>query len=338
MINLKSQQFILLKRPMGIPTESDFGFKEVKLNSELKENEVRLHGLDYSVDPYMRGRMNDSRSYIEPFQLDQPIDGSVVARVVESENVKLRVGDLVVGKLPWQTEMIVSGDKVHKIETTEDLASRYLGILGMTGLTAYFGLLKIGEPKAGETVLISGAAGAVGTVVGQIARIKGCKVVGIVGSDEKAKVLKDQYGFETLINYKTSKDLARDIREKCPQGVDVFFDNVGGEISDAVIKHINNHGRIVVCGQIALYNAMDVPMGPRIQPLLLTRSMLMRGFIVSQYQEQFPEGIAELSKWLDEGKLKSSETVVAGFEKLPEAFIGLFSGKNIGKMIVKTTE
>jgi NADPH-dependent curcumin reductase CurA len=184
-------------------------------------------------------------------------------------------------------------------------------------------------------VIISGAAGAVGSVVGQIAKIKGCKVVGIVGTNEKAKLLKDEFHFDGTINYNDTKDLASLIKQACPNGADIFYDNVGGAISDAVIPNINFHGRIVLCGQIALYNAKEIPMGPRIQPYLLTRSILMQGFIVSNFSSQFAEGTAALTGWLKEGKLKSSQTIVDGFAELPRALIGLFTGKNTGKMIVK---
>ena len=334
-MSIKAERFVLRKRPTGVPDESTFGLEQVTVASELKANELRLHGLYYSVDPYMRGRMNDAKSYVAPFALNQPIEGSVIARVADSKSQKFKTGDLVFGQLTWATEMVVNADSVNKIDTTDALASEYLGILGMTGLTAYFGLLKIGQPKTGETVVISGAAGAVGTVVGQIAKIKGCKVVGIVGSDEKAKLIKDRFGFDASIDYKTAKDLTSEIKSACPNGVDVYYDNVGGTISDAVMQSMNFKSRIVLCGQISLYNAKEVPVGPRIQPLLLTRSILMQGFIVSNFQTQFPEAIADLTKWLHDGKIESSETILEGFGNLPKALIGLFSGKNTGKMIVK---
>jgi len=325
-MSIKAERFVLLKRPTGIPDESTF---------ELKENQLRLHGLYYSVDPYMRGRMNDAKSYVAPFALNQPIEGSVIGRVVDSKSGEFKNGDLVFGQLPWATDMVVEASNLKKIDVTEAIASEYLGVLGMTGLTAYFGLLKIGQPKPGETVVVSGAAGAVGTVVGQIAKIKECRVVGIVGSDEKAKLIKERFGFDDSINYKTHQDLAEQVKTVCPNGVDIYYDNVGGPISDAVMQNMNFKSRIILCGQISLYNAKEVPVGPRIQPLLLTRSILMEGFIVSNFQAQFPEAIAELLKWLQDGKIVASETVLNGFENLPKALIGLFSGKNTGKMIVR---
>ena len=334
-MTIKSKQFVLLKRPVGLPEESVCRLEDVNISSDLKEGELHLRGLYYSVDPYMRGRMNDAKSYVAPFVLNEPINGSVVARVVESRASAFVTGDLVFGQLPWATEMVVPCSQVQKLAKNSTKPSDYLGVLGMTGLTAYFGLLTIGQPKKGETVVISGAAGAVGNVVGQIAKIKGCKVIGIVGSIEKEKILKDRFHFDETINYKTSEDLANLVKKACPNGVDIYFDNVGGEVSDSVIQNINVKGRIVLCGQISLYNVKEIPVGPRLQPLLLTRSASMQGFIVSNFKEKFSEGIVTLSSWLSEGKLQSFETVVNGFENLPKAFIGLFSGKNIGKMIVK---
>jgi len=213
--------------------------------------------------------------------------------------------------------------------------SAYLGVLGMTGLTAYLGLTEIGLPKEGETLFVSGAAGAVGTIVGQIGKIMGCAVVGIAGTDEKVKLLKEEFGFDEVINYKTCTDLKKAIADACPNAVDIYYDNVGGEISDAVVSNINFNARIVLCGQIALYNSTEIPMGPRLQPMLLTRSVLMQGFIIGNYQSQFSEGSIHLAKWIKEGKLKYKETIVKGFDKLPGALLGLFEGDNIGKMIVE---
>ncbi len=205
----------------------------------------------------------------------------------------------------------------------------------MTGLTAYFGLMHIGKPKKGETVVISGAAGAVGIVVGQIAKIKGCHVVGIAGTDEKVNMLMSEFGLDKAINYKTSKDLQKDIAKACPSSVDIYFDNVGGTISDAVIANINFNARIALCGQIALYNSTEIPVGPRIQPILLTRSVLMQGFIIGNFSAKFPEGMTHLSQWIKDGKLNFTETVENGFDHLPAALIGIFNGENTGKMIVK---
>jgi NADPH:quinone reductase len=331
---MKTKQIVLHARPKGKPTLADFKTTETELPS-LKEDEVLLKALYYSVDPYMRGRMNDSKSYVAAFNIDAPMEGGIVAEVMESKADKYSIGDTVVGMLPWQENMVANVKNVQAIDKNAAHKSYYLSVLGMPGLTAYFGLLHICKPKDGETVVVSGAAGAVGIVVGQIAKIHGCKVIGIAGSDEKAAALKNEFGFDEVINYKTSADIKKDLANICPNGVDIYFDNVGGEISDAVIANINFNARIALCGQISLYNTTEVPMGPRLQPMLLTRSVLMQGFIIGNFKDSFAEGSKQLSQWINEGKLKYIETIEKGFDNLPKAFLGLFEGENMGKMIVK---
>lgn len=331
---MKTQEIILASRPKGMPTKNNFEIRESDVSS-LSDGEVRLKGLYYSVDPYMRGRMNEGKSYVPPFKVGEPIEGSVIAEVVESKSSAFANGDKVHARLPWKQEMTAKGEHLQKIDDSIAPASYYLSILGMTGLTAYFGLLDIGKPIPGDTVVVSGAAGAVGSVVGQIAKIKACRVVGIAGTDAKVKMLKEKFGFDEAINYKTTEDIKGAIAEACPDGVDIYFDNVGGPISDAVIANINFHARIALCGQISLYNATETPKGPRLQPMLLTRSVLMKGFIVGNYSDRFPEGIKQLAEWVKDGKLTFEETIVDGFENLPEAFLGLFHGDNKGKMVVK---
>ena len=331
---MKTEQIVLAARPKGMPTIADFRVETVELPA-LNEGDLLLQGLYYSVDPYMRGRMNDAKSYAPPYQVDMPIYGGVVAKVVNSRSGVFREGDMVTGALPWQVNMVVEAKAVKKVDISVAPASYYLGVLGMTGLTAYIGLVDIGKPKAGETVVVSGAAGAVGVVVGQLAKIYGCHVVGIAGSDEKCSLLKKNYGFDEAINYKTTADMKKAIAETCPNGVDIYFDNVGGAISDAVIGNINFHARIPLCGQIALYNSTAIPVGPRLQPMLLTRSVLMQGFIVFNYQHRFPEVLPQLTQWVKEGKIKFQETIVHGFHQLPAAFLALFTGDNTGKMIVE---
>lgn len=330
---MTTEQIVLASRPKGLPASDNFRIEQVEL-PELNPGEVLLKGMYYSVDPYMRGRMNDAKSYVPPFEIDKPLNGSVIGKVAESNSDNFKAGDVVVGRFPWQKDFIANDQEAKKIDTDLAPASYYLSILGMTGLTAYFGLMHIGRPKSGETVVVSGAAGAVGIVVGQIAKIQGCQVVGIAGSDEKTKLLTTEFGFDDAINYNTTPDMNKAIAAACPEAVDVYFDNVGGEISDAVIKNINFHARIPLCGQISLYNSTKTPMGPRLQPMLLTRSVLMQGFIISNFQAQFPEGIQMLAQWIKEGKLKFTETIEHGFENLPTALLGLFKGKNTGKMIV----
>ncbi len=331
---MTTQQIVLVSRPKGTPTLDNFRFETVELNA-FQDGDVELEGLFYSVYPYMRGRMNDAKSYVPPFQIDQPIEGAVVAKVTATKSTDFKTGDIVMGRLYWRHKIITHAKGLQKIDTTVAPASYYLGILGMTGLTAYFGMIDIGKPKAGETVVVSDAAGAVGMIVGQIAKLQGCRVIGIAGSDNKIKVLKEDFGFDDAINYKTTKDMKEAIALCCPKGVDVYFDNVGGEISDAVIANINFNARIALCGQISLYNSTDISAGPRLQPMLLTRSVLMQGFIISNYARRFPEGTAQLAQWVKEGKLKSTETIVHGFDKLPVALLGLFKGENTGKMIVE---
>lgn len=328
------KQITFAARPSGLPDASIFRIDEVAL-PDAKEGELRLRGMFYSVDPYMRGRMNDTKSYVPPFQVDQALEGGVVAEVVSSRAPGFEPGDVVLGPyLPWRTEMTVPATAVQKIDAGIAPPSYYLGVLGMTGLTAYIGLMDIGKPKVGETVVVSGAAGAVGSVVGQIAKHLGCRAVGIAGSDEKGKLLTDTFGFDAAINY-NEPGLDDRLSTACPNGVDIYFDNVGGEVSDAVMKQLNFFARVPLCGQISMYNATEPPTGPRWQGLMVTRSILMQGFIIRNYVARFREGIEFLAPLVKAGKIKSEETVAEGFEKLPEALLGLFSGKNKGKMIVK---
>ncbi|SKA43314.1 hypothetical protein SAMN04488128_106164 [Chitinophaga eiseniae] len=335
---MKIQQILLNERPEGLPAADTFKTVDVEL-PDLRNGEVLLQPLYFSVDPYMRGRMSDARSYIPPFKVQQPIESGGVATVVESKDTRFAAGDLVMpggGKnfFPWATGFVFSGDHLRKIDASIP-PSYYLGVLGMPGLTAYFGLMDIGKPKAGETVVISGAAGAVGLVAGQIAKILGCRVVGIAGGEEKVKLLTSDFNFDAAINYKGNTHLAEAVAAACPNGVDIYFDNVGGEISDAVMEHLNFFARIPVCGQIALYNSTEVPIGPRIQPTLIKFSVLMQGFTIGNYAHRYLEGMQQLGEWIRAGKIKYTETVIEGFDQLPTALLGLFSGQNSGKMIVK---
>ncbi len=297
-----------------------------------------LKALYISVDPYMRGRMSDAKSYVAPYAVGEPITGGVVAEVVESRHAHFAKGDVVLGTLPWQTYCISDGSGLNKLPQKVAPLSYYLGILGMPGLTAYCGLFLIGAPKAGETVVVSGAAGAVGTVVGQLAKINGCRVVGIAGSDEKIRYLTEELGFDVALNYKTTHNIGAAIAEACPDGVDIYFDNVGGEISDGVYARINKFARIAICGQIATYNATTPPVGPRVEGTLLKKSALMKGFIVSDYASHFGEATRDLARWVQEGKLQYQEHIIEGFENLPNAFFGLFTGENTGKQLVKVAE
>ena len=325
---------LLKKRPVGRPTLNDFEFTTAAIPVPMT-GDVLLKTLYVSVDPYLRGRMNDSKSYVLPFEIGKPILSGIIAQVIDSRHAEFKKGDFVSGNLEWKEYQVSNGKGLTTVDAKVSPLSSCLGVLGMTGLTAYLGLTEIGIPKAGETIVVSGAAGAVGSVVGQVGKIMGCKVVGITGTDEKAELLKSKFKFDHAINYKTSHDLKEAIRNACPDGVDIYFDNVGGEISDAVLANINKHARLPVCGAISLYNDTKIHLGPRLQPILLTKSATMRGFIVSDFSAKFPAAIKQLAIWLKEGKLTYAETIVYGFDNIPQAFIDLFDGKNAGKMIVK---
>jgi len=329
-----NKTILLEKRPIGKPQLSDFKFVSNEVE-EITDGEILLKTTYVSVDPYLRGRMNDAKSYVPPFELNKPITSGIVAEVIDSKNAAFKKGDFVVGMLAWKEIQKSNGEGLLKVDASKAPLSAYLGVLGMTGLTAYLGLTEIGKPKKGETLVVSGAAGAVGSVVGQIGKILGCRVIGIAGTEEKVAMLKSNFGFDEAINYKTTKNMAAAIKEAAPNGVDVYFDNVGGPISDAVLFNINQFARMIICGAISIYNNTELPKSVSVQPFLIKNSALMQGFIVSNYTRKFPEAMGKLSQWLSEGKLTYTETIVAGFDNIPQAFIDLFAGKNKGKMIIK---
>ncbi|WP_430708784.1 NADP-dependent oxidoreductase [Paenalkalicoccus suaedae] len=332
-----TQQTIQLgRRPKGTPTYEDFNFVEAPIGSPDK-GEVLVRTVYISVDPYLRGRMNEGKSYIPPFEVGEVISSAVIAQVEKSNSDRFSEGDVVIGSLGWQEYSVVKDNEVRKVDHHQAPASAYLSVLGMTGLTAYFGLLDIGKPKEGETVVVSGAAGAVGSVVGQIAKLKGARVVGIAGSDEKTSYLKDTLGFDATINYKT-EDIAQALKDACPDGIDVYFENVGGEVGDAVFPLLNNFARIPVCGAISSYNNTEPDLGPRVQGYLIKTSSLMQGFTVGNYSSRFKEGAEALAGWLSEGKLTYEETITEGFDHTIDAFLDLFKGANTGKAVVKVSE
>jgi NADPH-dependent curcumin reductase CurA len=332
----QNRQILLISRPTGMPTAENFQLIETEI-PQPGAGEVLVRSLYLSVDPYMRGRMSTAKSYVAPYELNEVLTGGVVGEVVESHNPTFAVGDIVSGMLGWSDYNVSTGKGLSKIDPRLAPISTALGVAGMPGLTAYFGLLDIGNPQPGETVVVSGAAGAVGTIVGQIAKLKGCRVVGIAGSDEKNEYLVQELGFDVTINYKT-QNVFQALKEACPNGIDVYFDNVGGEISDAVMPLLNFKARIPLCGQISLYNLEKADIGPRILPYILKTSSLLKGFIVSDYAPRFREGITELSQWISEGKLKYRENIIEDLENAPRAFIGLFHGENMGKQLVKVAE
>lgn len=330
-----NQTIILKNRPEGKPSLSDFEFITEETDLTINSGEILLETVYVSVDPYLRGRMSDAKSYIPAFELNKPIQSGIVAKVIASKNDNFKVGEYVFDMLDWKTKQVSTGEGLLKVDPKKAPLSAYLGILGMTGLTAYTGLTQIGKPVAGETLVVSGAAGAVGSVVGQIGKILGLRVVGIAGTDEKIELLKSEFGFDAGINYNTSTDIRADIAKAAPNGVDIYFDNVGGPISDAILFNINRFARIINCGAISVYNDTEVPKSISVQPFLVRNSALMQGFIVSNYADKFPEAMTHLSGWLAEEKLKYTETIIEGFNHIPKAFIHLFEGKNTGKMIVK---
>jgi len=330
---MENKKIVLASRPSGMPSAETFSLVETQI-PQPQDGEVLIRTLYLSVDPYQRARMNDRKSYVEPFAVGEVISGGAIGEVIESRASGLNAGDIVTGMLPSQLYSVARQSGLHKIDPALAPITTALGVLGMPGLTAYFGLLDIGKPKEGETVVVSAAAGAVGTLVSQIARIKGCRVVGISGSDKKNQYLRDELGVNETINYKAG-ELKQALRTACPKGVDIYFDNVGGELSDLILTLMKHGSRTIICGQIALYNLESPEPGPRVQPYLLVNSALMQGFIVTDYAVRYGDGIRQLAQWLREGKLKYTENIVEGFENTPQAFLGLFTGDNLGKQLVK---
>ena len=336
---MENQTILLATRPSGIPRESNFEIKSIKI-SEVNEGEVLLKLLYVSVDAGMRGFMNkgkDDDTGIR-YEIGETINSRSVAEVIESRSDTYKKGDIVSGRLAWQKLQTIASEKLEKVDPSLGNISTSVSILGVPGLAAYFGLLKIGEIRKGQTVLVSGAAGGVGNVAVQIAKLKGCKVIGIAGSEEKLDYLRNDLGVDAAINYKTTDDLTKVIAATCPEGVDVFFDNVGGEIFDAVITNINKKGRVVICGQIADYNQSEPAIGPRPNHILIKKSIRMEGFVVFDFKDQFKNAKEELAQWLNGGDLIYKENLVEGFENIPAAFIALFKGENIGKQMVRVAD
>lgn len=334
---MKNRQIVLAARPEGLPKPSDFRLVEADA-PQPGEGQFLVKVNYLSVDPYMRGRMSEAKSYAEPVQLGQVIVGGTVGTVVESRHPDHRPGDVVVGYGGWQEYALSDGQGVERFDASLAPMSTALGVLGMPGLTAYFGLLEIGRPKQGETVFVSGAAGAVGSIVGQIARLKGCRAAGSAGSQAKVDHLVHELGFDAAFNYKQVDDYAAKLQEVCPQGIDVYFDNVGGSLTDAVFTQINVHARIVVCGQIDQYNATRPPRGPRLLWHLIVKRARAEGFLVFDFADRASEARRELASWLAAGKIQYRETITDGLENAPAAFIGLFRGENLGKQLVRVAQ
>jgi NADPH-dependent curcumin reductase CurA len=330
-----NRQITLASRPVGLPKVADFQLVYAAV-PPLAAGEVMARLIYLSLDPYMRGRMSDARSYAPPVSIGDLMPGGAVGIVEASADPGFKVGDAVQGMLGWQEFAVVRGSDLRKLDHGPTPISTALGVLGMPGLTAYFGLLDICDPQPGETVVVSGAAGAVGMIAGQIAKIRGCRVIGVAGSDAKTAWLLDELGFDAALNYAT--DLEGKLDELCPDGIDVYFDNVGGSITDAAIRLINTGARIAVCGQISQYNLERPENGPRWLGQLVVKEAVVQGFLVSSYADRFSEGLAQLTTWLGTGLLKYREHVAQGIESAPQAFIGMLQGKNEGKQLVQLAE
>jgi NADPH-dependent curcumin reductase CurA len=332
-----NHQFTLAARPVGVPKPSDFRLVESRI-PPVEKDQVLVRSLFLSVDPYMRGRISGVKSYADPYDVGQVVLGGAVGEILQANTSKFQPGEIVQGMWGWQEFAVLDAERVRKVDTSQLPVSTALGVLGMPGMTAYFGLLEICKPQRGETVVVSGAAGAVGSLVGQIAKIAGCRVVGIAGSDDKVEWLTQELGFDAAFNYKSVGDYLARLKELCPSGVDCYFDNVGGSITDAVFLVLNTKARVSICGQISQYNETGAPTGSRILQQLLWKQARAEGFLVYQFQKRWPEGISQMAQWIREGKVRYREHVVEGFHNTPQAFIGMLRGENSGKMIVKVAD
>lgn len=329
---MQSRNVILKSRPDGQPQQANFDVQSAEVPAP-KDGEVLVQNLCMSVDPYMRGRMMDRKSYIPPFQIGEVLAGGAIGRVVESKSSKFAVGDHVESMFGWREAFVAADNQVQKIGALSQPASAYLGVLGMPGMTAYVGLLEIGALKDAETVFVSGAAGAVGSAVGQIARIKGCKVIGSAGGKEKTKHLTEDLGFDSALDYREGH-LLQQLQKAAPDGVDVYFDNVGGDHLEAAISCMRPNGRLALCGMISQYNNTAPEPGPANLMMAVGLGLTLRGFIVSNFTHLREAFAKDMLAWVESGQVKYRETKHQGIESAPDAFIGLFSGANFGKMIV----
>ena len=327
-----SREIRLASRPSGIPTMANFTVAQTTLEP-LRDQQVLVRNLYMSVDPYMRGRMNDRKSYIPPFELGEPLDGGAVGEVIESRARKFKPGDAVTSSFGWREYFVASPDDLHPVSREIQPLSVYLGALGMTGMTAWAGLHLV-QVKAGETIFISGAAGAVGSVAGQLAKLRGCRVIGSAGSGEKVQFLREECGFDIAFDYKVGP-VVEQLKVEAPEGIDVYFDNVGGETLEAALEVLRVHGRIIACGAISGYNADKPRPGPSNLFNMITKRLTMKGLLVRDWLDRQGEFEKEVGGYFKAGKLKSKETVVNGIDQAVGAFLGLFEGLNIGKMIVK---
>jgi NADPH-dependent curcumin reductase CurA len=327
-----NRRVTLASRPTGMPTEANFAVEDAP-DPEPRPGEVLVRNRFLSVDPYQRGRMSEARSYAPSLQIGDVITSQSVGEVAASHDPRFSEGEWVVGQTGWQELAAARAGTLRKIDPKLAPPTTALHVLGGTGLTAYFGLFDVGKPVPGDTVAVSAAAGAVGQIVGQLAKISGCRAVGIAGGEEKKRSLLEEFGYDAAVDYK-NEDVATALKEACPRGVDVYFDNVGGEVSDAVHRRLANYARIVVCGQISQYNNAQPQLGPRLTNLLVVHRARMEGFLITDYAHRFGEALPRLAEWLQDGKLRYREDVVQGIENAPRAFIGMLNGENRGKTIV----
>lgn len=328
-----SREIRLKSRPVGLPRLENFELATAEL-PDPKDGEVLVRNMWMSVDPYMRGRMYDRASYVPPFALGEPLQGGAIGRVAGSGDPRFQPGDLVESMLGWREAFVAPAGALTKLPQSDVPAQAYLGVLGMPGLTAYSGFHRIGDPKPGETVFVSGAAGAVGATVCQIAKIRGCTVIGSAGSDEKLAWLKS-VGVDHVVNYKTCGNLLEAVRAGAPKGVDIYFDNVGGEHLEVAIELARPFARFVECGMISIYNATEPPPGPRNMAYIVGKRIKMQGFIVVDFADMREQFLTDMTQWVKDGRVKWEETVENGVENAPKAFLNLFTGGNIGKMLVK---
>ncbi len=327
-----SREIRLVSRPTGFPDEDLFEIAESPI-SDPGDGQVLIRNAYFSVDPYMRPRMNDVRSYVAPFTLGEPMTGGAVGQVVSSRHESLSEGDWVLHGLGWREWALSEGSRVTKIDPKLAPVSTALGVLGMPGFTAWYGLFEIGKPEQDETVFVSGAAGAVGSAAGQMAKIAGCRVVGSAGSPEKVAWL-EELGFDTAFDYRQQPVRAA-IREAAPDGIDVYFDNVGGDHLEAAIGALHNYGRVVACGSISRYNDVEPAPGPRNMFMVVTKRLRLQGYIINDHYSRFPDFLEAATGWVRDGRLRYRETVIEGIENAPNAFVGLLRGENVGKMLVK---
>jgi NADPH-dependent curcumin reductase len=340
MPNRINRKIVLASRPEGAPQPSNFRLEQSPA-PQPKDGEVLLRTLWLSLDPYMRGRMSAARSYAKPVEVGEPIVGGTVNEVVESRHPQFKAGDIVLGYAGWQDYAVSNGAGLRRLDPGRAPISTVLGVLGMPGMTAYTGLTIIGQPKPDETVAVAAATGPVGSLVGQIAKLKGCRAVGIAGGKDKCRYLIDEFGFDAAVDHR-SKNFPDELKQACPKGIDVYFENVGGAVWDAVFPLLNDFARIPVCGLIAQYNMTELPPGPDRTPQIfrqiLTKRLTIRGFIVWDFADQAEAFERDVSAWLKQGKIKYKEDVVEGLENAPQAFLGLLQGKNFGKLLVRVSK